>query len=254
MPLSDFPEFDGSNPTSLYSLMPVWLKPYCDNLTDEDFAKTDVELSEELFADDTIPEMPYRLRIAFWDEYDRVIRYGEPMMLLDNVYNGICHLTRFRKEIGNPKYFAWLLKPPTGYTLLLKEMSQLALQRQLEVMRLPITDSKGRPNVKLIEAQHKIFQHLDTRLKGAVVQKIEQKNLNVSIDGNTKSLAPARQLTLDEVNKELERLRKVSESLSAPVNAALDPQKMITGETMDAEVIRENPTEAYQPKDRSDSI
>lgn len=242
MPLSDHPQFDPTNDRSLFSVLPSWLKEMASaKLTDELVDLTEADLINELFPHKTVPPEWFRLRISFWDEYDRVIRHELMQMDLTVAWRGLVTLPWFiAKANSNPKYLAWILSSPPSYELLLREISELALERQLQVMRLPVVNQDtGKANVRLIEMQLKIFQFIDIRLKGAVVQKIEQKSLNVNVNGNVPKSLPARQLSLAELNEELMRLRKVSEQLMAPVNVRLDEHKLITGEIIEVEVIDE---------------
>ncbi len=229
------------DPKSVYAMLPKWMKDLCDAIPDEILDKTSWELTEILFPDG-VPSAPAHLRILFWREYDRAVMDGDCLINFMDVHQPTYTMQRMRRVLSDPNFLAWLLRRPPGYRDILEEASELALSRQIEVMKMAVMDKKtGKPNVKLIEVQARIFQHLDARLKGGFIQKTENKNLNVTVEGKTQ-LGPTKQLSLAAVNEELDRLRKISELLMAPANVKLDPGKMITGETMDAEVVNETAT------------
>lgn len=247
------PLFDRSDPQSLYNLLPTFMQAAIEGVDEADLDKTEAELAGELFPDAKPDRGMYQLRIAFWDEFDRAGRLKLDVMDSYRIYDGVCSMNRFKSLINDPLKLAWLLHPPMSYTLVLREISEMALHRQLEAMCLPIKDDKGRVNVKLIEAQLKIFQHLDTRLRGGFVQKTENKNLTVTVDGGKQLPAGTKQLSFAEIEEELLKLRKMSEALMAPANVKLDARKMITGEIMEAEVVSESPA-VTQPEKQDDRI
>lgn len=71
------------------------------------------------------------------------------------------------------------------------------------------------------------MQHIDTRLKGAVIQRIEQKNLNVNVEAGGSAGIPEKPLTMDDIDARLARLRRESKSLEAPGSVQVDLMKPI---------------------------
>lgn len=212
-------DFDTSNPKSIVNLVPQFIKQHLSSINFFDDEKTTEELlEEELGPDAENPKRIYfnRCHIQFWDEYDLACREDRTMSL-DNVLYRLGNVTFFKTTIvERPKMLAALLKPPVQYELNLKELHALGLTAMRRALTCnPITN--GQPNVKLIEAQTKITQILDMRIKGAVVQRIEQKNLNVNVDAGRKpGQTAAAPRSIEEIENEILRLEAKSKELESP--------------------------------------
>jgi hypothetical protein len=243
------PDISPDNPYSLANILPSYVKEAVALLTEEEMNLSDLDSTNALFPKDKYPDgVPsefYRLRLAFWDEYDRCGRYQEPVMDMAKVLMGNMSPGAFVKNLDSKLFLAWLLHPPSGYTLGLKEIHDLSMRNLLAVIKLPITRADGRPDVKLIEAQFKIFQHADLRLKGAVVQKIEQRNLNVNVDATPKQL-PLK--SLSEIDDQIKALREQSRQLETPAQVPLNLMKLITPSAK-PEIIDANAAQAQQPEE-----
>lgn len=224
--------FDRSNPRSVINLLPAFIQDQALKISSEIFNKTDEELAKELFPPDgEVPQQHARLKIAFWEEYDLCQRHEADRMDLTRCLGGLVTVSRFRNILASqPHFLAWLLKPPASYTIVLKEIHELSLKNQLEIMKMPIINADGKPNVKLIEAQHRIFQHTDIRLKGSFIQRIEQKSLNVNLEGKAPPIKNNKPLTLDEIESQIAALKARSQALESPEQVKLDAHKIITGE------------------------
>lgn len=221
-------EFDESDPRSLVNLLPHFVKELVAKLPTELYEKTEAELRSMIFGEDEKEdETSSRLRVAFWDEYDRVQRYEEDQMDMRRVTDRICTPVYLNKRfLSDPLKLAWLLHPPVGYDLNLKEIHLLSLRAMRAAMELPTTDGKGKPNVKLIEAQMKIFQHVDMRIKGAVIQRIDQRNLNVNMNADAspevaKEVNRISSMTMEEIEDRIKFLEGKSKSLEAPGNVSV---------------------------------
>lgn len=139
----------------------------------------------------------------------------------------ICHAKFFNTRfISDPAKLMWMLHPPVGYDLNLKEIHLLSLRCMRAAMALEIVDDNGKPNVKLIEAQMKIFQHIDMRIKGAVIQRIDQRNLNVNMNANAspeveKEVNRISSMTMEEIETRIKFLERKSKGLEAPGNVSV---------------------------------
>lgn len=171
-----------------------------------------------------VPSWARKCRIAFWEEYDKCQRNNEECMDSSAIYAEHCHRGEFyNKLVAHPARLALLLRPSAPYRLLLAELHELGLERMREVLDLPVTSDNGAPNVKLIDMQQRIFEHIDMRKKGAIIQRIDQRTLSLSgtlppgalPPGGTGALPPP-QRTMAELNLELLALEKRSKELSQP--------------------------------------
>jgi hypothetical protein len=215
-------ELDTSNPYSLASLLPPPIRRRVPEIPTEFYELSEDAMAEELFGSiNKIDPLLNRLRIALWDEYDRCQKHQLKQMDMLRLYRGICTTSQFYKVLNDPKALGFYLTPPTAYTLACKELLTLTVRKMREAINMPLYDKKGNPNTKLIEAIIKIHEKMDMRIHGAVIQRIDQRNLNMNInasaDPNTEKEANRAAIpSLEAINDEIARLEAKSMALSAP--------------------------------------
>ncbi len=151
-----------------------------------------------------------RLRIGFWNEFERVQHFNLKKMHMPSVYAGVCTQQYFdRFYLGSPTKVAWLLCPPASYVTIATEALSFGLEQLREILSVSPVLPNGRIDVKLGELQAKIVTMLDQRLKGAVTQRIEQKNMNLNISTTDKGVAKiAMQGTMEDIERRLKELKK----------------------------------------------
>lgn len=223
--------YDLNNPRSMVSLLPKFLYDRVKLLPARFFVMTEEELAHECFGGEP-NEVSRRLRLAFWEEYDRCQRYQEKEIDIARVVTGICNMTYFKKRfIADWRLLCWILQPPPLYMTDLKDIHEMSLRRLLEVAKLPIErDEKGKVDTKLIDLQQKIFAHVDMRIKGAIVQKIDQRNLSVNVDVDPDSpegkkildASRPQHLSMSEVESKIKALESKSLELQAPMRIETD--------------------------------
>lgn len=177
-----------------------------------------------------------RLRLSFWLEYDRAQASGKGMVI-SNILAGICTRDYFYGPYLSKSYkVAWILCPPTDYVTKISEALDFGLDQLREVLDLPILDEKGRINVKLGELKAKIVAMLDARKHGAVVQRVEQKNMNLNIATSDNQVAKmALSGTMEDLQKRMKELeRRERQILNLPTSKEKDAHD-------DAEILPEGP-------------
>lgn len=157
------------------------------------------ELYNELRPSDTDDKM----RLLFWKEYNRAQDRGK-RMLMGNIYSPVMTHENFRLFLGSDKRVAWMLKPPEEYMISLEAALNRGKDTISKLMSMDLFDSKGK--IKRVEASIflKAYELLDNRVKGSVVQRIEQKTASVHV--HKREQLPQGQG--DELRKELDELRK----------------------------------------------
>ncbi len=222
-------EHDLEDERSFYAFLPPKLKDIVGNLPTEVYELSEQELQARIWGTKSADETSSRLRFAFWAEYDRVQAQNELKMDLSRVYYGICTVQYFYKKfVLDQDKLAWMLHPTVDYTLSIKEMHSLGMTALRRALALdPTAGDNGRPNTKLIEAQFKIMQHLDMRFKGAIIQRIDQRNLNVNMNAEAPpetadKMAKVTKMTMEELDRDIAQLRKTSEALQAPSILTVD--------------------------------
>ena len=232
-PDEEVSNFDKSDPRSLFNLLPRFLQDRLEQIPAEFFEFTEDQIRQQLFGNEAPDQTTNRLRVAFWEEYDRVQRYKENILKFQRICEGVCTPAYFMKKVvPDDKKLVWLLHQPSDYNITLHEIHELGLRQLRNVLCLPILDERGRPNTRLIEVQNKIFQHIDMRLKGGIVQRTDQRNLNINgqltpeqTAAAAASIPPPKEDSMAEIELRLAALKQRSTLLEAPsvIQAVLEP-------------------------------
>lgn len=171
--------FDKSEPRALINI--VW-KEFSEILDRAKFIMPDLfKLSERDIKRKTKPDpILDMLRLRFWQEYDRAQLVDQQMRQVD-IIRGLCSKEYWYEKIcKDPEKLTWILLPLAGYITRM-ESSLITAQDEIEdILRLPIRqtlhDKHGKKyeviDSSLIANKIKIWQALDIRVKGAVVQKL----------------------------------------------------------------------------------
>lgn len=194
--------WDTDNPRSVVNLIP---ETVANKLRAAVTAKPDLFSMDERALRLAVRPTPNdnRLRLAFWNEYNRAQETGTPMRMV-SVYAGIVTQQFWDNHyLVEPRNIAWLITPPAHYLVMVEEALSHGIERMRDILDLPVVDAFGKVNVKLGELQAKIVAMLDQRVKGAVIQK--QMNLNV----NTSDKAAGAALALDSMEEIQRRLKEI---------------------------------------------
>jgi hypothetical protein len=146
-----------------------------------------------------------RLRTSFWIEYNRAIQTNS-VMNMTLVYGGICARGYFYTAIlDNPARLAYLLQPPTNYSVAMEESLMFGLNGLRECLGIAIEEFKSQRDPKMLSEIAKIVNNFDLRQKGAVVQRIQQHNINENVSTPKDGKQDA---SMDDIERELAALRK----------------------------------------------
>jgi hypothetical protein len=112
------------------------------------------------------------------------------------LYDGVCTRQNFYYSIlTNPHRVAWYLRPVEDYADLIEDAFYFGLKRaRQELLTMPI-------NEKTASAFLKALEFFASRHLGPLLQRIESKNLNATVDLNRPS-----QLSKEEINAQLKEL------------------------------------------------
>ncbi len=205
---------DRANPRAVINLVPPAVQRAIENVPQDFFSLTEVELEKESPQGKwTIADR--RMRTSFWLEYTRSQDTGHAMSM-SLVYGGICSRNYFYESfLTNKARMAYLLSQPADYKIAVEEALTCSVDKVREILEMPLYDPvTGRPDTKVAEAILKAFKMLDDRVKGAVVQRVEQKNLNVNYEAGKKPGATPE--TMDDLDKKLADMRaRAGQSLNA---------------------------------------
>ena len=170
-------------------------------------------------------ETAARLRISLWDEYDRCFRFKLTSIDLAKCLRGICTIGYFRSRmLADSGKVVFLCTPPPVYENTVRVLHQKGLSELEKILQLPVFLPDGTADAKIADVKRRIYESLDMRIKGAVVQRIDQRNMNINIEGDPSMMSgvvakPDEMLSMDELESELKKLEATSARLSVPGGA-----------------------------------
>jgi hypothetical protein len=201
--------FDESNPRSLCNMVPRKVR---EAILNPELPRHYLQMPESQFLihlEKYLEPRDYRIRLAFWDEYNAAIT-EDRVMRIDQFVVKVTNIAYFyRIFLANKYKVIFLLQPPGSYKINMRELLHFGLNRMREIISLPLLDKKGQPNVHLIREMIKIFALADARVQGAVKQTIDinQKSLNVDMTlKEAKGLAAGGSNPVDALDAEIKRL------------------------------------------------
>lgn len=170
---------------SVFDLSPVAVRRAVMDVQPELFHKDDRELESDFKPTRT----DRKIKLSFWKEYDLAVSEMRSMKT-ENICRNVCHPNYFRDHfLKNEGKVVWLLVPPNDYMMELETMMGTAADRLNEIMNIPITkkDKNGNDVVDVNAAGLvlKAIKQLEDRVKGAPIQKQENKNLSINYDAGS---------------------------------------------------------------------
>ena len=152
---------------------------------------------------DLITLVTQRIRISLWQEFESAVSNNR-VMRVRQIWAGICTEESFYKLVSNPPRLAFILIAPTDYVVTLKEAHEAGLEKIREIFSAKIIDEEGNLNVKAADVVIKAFALMDARLKGAVVQRVDQRVLTANLTPS--KIAPVPD-DMDNIELELQKAR-----------------------------------------------
>lgn len=176
-----------------------------------------------------IPDKDYELRISFWEEYNKQFQTCRQMRI-SKIVSGICSENFFYAYYCNRlARILFILQEPSVSKKRLMYGHHLAMAEVLKIIKMPIEkDVKtGLPDAKLLSVKAKLFEYLDQRVYGSVVQKIEQtsRNLNVNVEATPEQVGIPTAEDIDrqiiELEKELPQQLPPPREVILPIEAVI---------------------------------
>lgn len=161
-----------------------------------------------------------RIRLAFWTEFDRAQYQNAKEMRMAYVYSGACTKQLFYDQFLNiPQKVAWMLCPPASYETIVEEALAFGIDKLRDILEMDEFeyDVRGRKklNTKLLELKAKIVAMLDQRVRGSVVQRVEQKTLNLSVTEKSAE-RKADENHMEYLERRLKELERKAKSGATP--------------------------------------
>lgn len=194
-------------PDSIIHVLPEDFAKQVLKIPDEALELPEWRLEKELAEEENpVTRQDRRVRINFWQEYEQAHAQARKMNLTTVVQNTGLPSWQLYVDmlLTNHRRFAWLMHPPPGYELAMREAHELGMGRLVEILSLPLTkkDKNGNdvPNIGVGLLILQAVKLVDNRRMGTPTQK----NVNVNVDAG-KSPSGAS-LNMEEVDKKLAEL------------------------------------------------
>lgn len=208
--------FDKGNAKSLFNMVPETVRKEMLNVDPFWFEYSEDELIQKAYGNEkSIPLMDRKLRFRVWNIYGEFAQHHKQMRLID-ICKGICDPRSFNAQVMKDHgRFVYIMTEPPDYWTTMEDMLHLSIPEMRDIL---LMEAKPHPrsgviDIRLLDLKFKIFQYLDQRQKGSIVQRQETKNLNLNIDAS----AQQKPQTLAEVEEQLQLLRKEAlDSLPSP--------------------------------------
>lgn len=190
------------------------IPPYFLELSEKDLIK-------EVYGD-TPNEIDTLIKMEFWDLYEANFEAKKPITMRALI-KGTCDERTFRSLLTESGRVAYIIRQPTKLQNRIKYAHSFAVNEMIKLLTEPepINTRTGVPDAKLKQLKFQIYQYLDQRLHGSLIQRmqVEQKTLQVNIDGNTTT-----NTTKPQTAEELEaRLKEVETELLQLQPAQIQP-------------------------------
>lgn len=167
-----------------------------------------------------------RIRFGLWAEYDACKRSENGRLMQPaQILAGLCTRPMFERLMRDNLIAAFILCPPANYNVVVKEALNRGLERIREIVDAPVLDNEGYLIPRAADAVIKAVQMLDTRVKGAVIQKVDQRSINYNMNKEMDARLPVQgQLpqSMEDLDKLLlEAQTKLKQINSAPVKETI---------------------------------
>lgn len=148
-----------------------------------------------------------QLRAQFWMEYNLVQTHQREKMVMANIFAGICTVDYFDGVVIKSKeMLAWMLIPPQHYQALLNEAWDAGMEKLRQIIDTPLYDAKGKLSIQAANLVVKVWQLLDQRKHGSVIQK--HLNLNVSGQAAKEVAQTMEQNSMESLDFRLKEIKK----------------------------------------------
>lgn len=216
--------FDLENPQHFANLVPASLKQKILAIPAELLMLTEQKLIAQIYKAEPPDDLHYELRLAFWEEYEARFEKCEKMSIA-KMCRGICHPNYFLHELSlNSAILTFIITEPTITKNRMKYAYHLSLNEMLKTLKRveQVSAKTGLIDSKLMELKFKIFEYVDQRLHGSLIQRQETKSINVNVKAEPEQVGlPA---TADEIDKRLKELEVELLEAARPTQPAQLPQ------------------------------
>lgn len=220
------------------ALLPTSLQRHVNELPDSYWEMCEEDLRKEMTRKHRYQEsfsVYHRIKISFWNEYDLAVTENR-RMLAKNIFEGCTTQQFYHGLISScPAFVVWMVTRSPVHKLKLAELGELSDERMLNILSVnPIYTYQDVEKVdsKLATVQVKLYEIIQNRIHGSVVerQEVHSKNFNMNLN-QSQALQAAEDTALDSMEKILAKLKEVEEKRAA-LNSMRQPIQLETAQLM----------------------
>lgn len=206
IPESTHQFLDTTNPQHFINLVPQKIKDLILQIPNDYFALSEKKLINKAYKDGVPEDVDMELRISFWQEYENKFEKSEPMNI-NSVCRGVCSSPHFYQNIAtNPYRLLFIITEVPKVQTKIKLGYHLSLQKMLDLLKASpkINTKTGLPDAKVMDLQLKVFQYLDQRLHGSLIQRVETKAVNVNVEAQAENKVNLN--SVEDIDKAISQL------------------------------------------------
>ena len=206
--IQSHPYLDFSNPQHFINLVPQIIKPGILEIPHQYFEFSEVKLMARLYGNEPPADLDFELRLSFWEEYERCFE-KQLEMTIANITDGICSIQWFKNHILPDKLrLMFVITQPSKTKSRMRYAHHLSMLEMLKVLKMKeqVNTKTGLIDTKLMDIKFKIFEYLDQRIHGSLIQRVEQKSLNMNVNTTMEELSKPQ--TPEEIDFRIEQLEK----------------------------------------------
>ena len=176
-----------------------------------------------------------RLRLSFWDEYDRAVFAGE-MMQIKNIVARHCDRAHFYDRILKVNWnVAFITLPPRSYELTMRYILDRANRKIEDILNMPLKTPQGKFDYKLAALVLKIQQVADNRVRGAVTQKLQIQQHSTSMNLTPSDFDRLTLQELDAIDTRVQKIISADKTEKLPLSSPPERVEVLTLESEDTE-------------------
>lgn len=223
------PYLDTSNPQHFINLVPDAVQHAIYQIPYEWFELEESAVVIKAFGKDgNIPDVDAIYRLNFWEAYSEKFEKAKHISYRDIVGSSS---TGYLKTsiLTDPARTLFLITEPTKIKSATRFVHHLALKNMIETLKMPILHNSrtGLPDAQLIAVKQKIFEYIDQRMHGSIIQRQQisstSQNLNVNVEAAKEDIAKLQELNnLEVIDARIKELEAELESAPAVLPPAIE--------------------------------
>lgn len=240
------PYLDFANDQHFINLAPKSIQDAILAIPNHYFEWNEKKILKEIY-NGILDDSDFELRLSFWEEYERCFAKKIQMRAV-NIYTGIIAQQTFNQNfLKDAGRVLFMVTEPSFHKKRQKYTHHLLLNEILDIAKKPVKEDPktGFPDSNLMNLKLKAYQYIDQRLNGSIIQRVEQRvdqrSVNVNINQDSESPRAIPQ-SPEELDTRLNELMSQIQALPPAAETIMPTESVIkeAGRVVDAEFVRDD--------------